>query len=103
MSDLRIRYVLDDPRGEKVCLNDVIKQFARTSEKMRFLEYKNSAHALREAKKVLREAKRIFAMFEERIKNEITEDIAKELSKEDNRVDPNNPNDQEWFEPDDQE
>jgi len=88
---LRLRYVLDDPREEAVCLNDVIKAFVSTAEKLRFLEYKNSAHSLREGKKALRAAKKILVQFEERLKNEITEDVTKELSKIDKRIDPNNP------------
>ena len=88
---LRIRYVLDDPRGESVCLNDVIKAFVRASDKLRFLEYKNSAHSLREGKKALRTAKKVLIEFELRLKDEITEDVTKALSRIDKRIDPNNP------------
>jgi hypothetical protein len=95
----RIRYVLDDPRGESVCLNDVVKAYIRASEKIRHLEYKNSAHSLREAKRVMREAKKVAAEFEVRLKNEITTDVMTELSKIDKRVDLKNlKNSKKFFE-----
>ncbi len=84
----KLRNVLNDPRGEEVCLDTVIKAFAAISDQLRHLEYKNSAHSLREAKKAFRAAKKILVDFEERLKVEITEDIVKALSKVDKRVNP---------------
>lgn len=89
MSD-RIRYVLDDPRGEVICLNDVIKALAKTSHQLKNLEFKNTAHALRESKRALKEAKAKFIEFELRLKNEITQEVAKDLSRIDKRIDPSN-------------
>ena len=92
----RIRYVLNDPRNEVVCLDDVIKAFVRSADKLKNLEYKNSAHALREGKKAFREAEKVMNEFKARLKDEITQDVAKEKAKVDKRVDPKNPN-PEWF------
>ncbi len=89
--ELRIRYVLNDPRGEVVCLNDVVMAFANTSEKFRHLEYKDSVHSFREARKAFNLAKKKMKEFEERMQNEIKEDIMKAVSKVDKRVDPKKP------------
>ena len=86
----RLRYILNDPSRNKVCLDDIVKVLANTSEKLRHLEYKNSAHSLREAKKAFRVAKNLIVDFEVRLKGEITEEIVKAISKVDKRVDPNN-------------
>jgi hypothetical protein len=96
-SDFRIRYLLDDPYNEKVCLNDVIMAFASTSEMLSKLEYKNTAHALREAKKAVKKAKLKMIEFELRLRNEVTEEVTKELSKIDKRVDPKNPENNKQF------
>ena len=87
----KLRNVLEDDWNEDVCLNDVIKAFVGTSKRMSALEYKNSAWALREAKKEFREAERVMLKFKARLKGEITEEVVKALSKIDKRIDPNNP------------
>ena len=100
MSDsLKIRNVLDDPRGEDLCLNDVIMALASSSEQFRHLEYKNSAHSYREASKAWNAAKKKFKDFEVRLRGEIKESIVKEISRIDKRVDPKGNND-EFFEVD---
>lgn len=91
MSDLRLRYLLDDPRGESICLHDVIKAYAASSEKLSKLEYKNTAHALREAKKAVRAAREVANEFYARLKDEVTEDVTLHLSKVDKRIDKKNP------------
>lgn len=91
MSDGRLRYVLSDPRKEKVCLEDVITAFVSCSDKMSKLEYKNSAHALRESKRVYKEARKVLVEFHERLYNEITEEVIEAKSKIDKRVDPKDP------------
>lgn len=96
MSD-RLRYVLDDPTGSVVCLNDVVMAFANTSEKLRHIEYKNTAHSLREAKKAFRIAENLMIAFKMRLKDEITEEVATALAKVDKRVDPNNKEQREEF------
>jgi len=78
---LRLRYVLNDPREEVVCLNDVVMAFANASEKFRHLEYKNSAHAFREARKAFNVGKKVMKEFEVRMQNEIKEEIIKAKSK----------------------
>jgi hypothetical protein len=95
MSD-RLRYVLSDPHGEVVCLDDVIKAFVRSADKLKNLEYKNSAHALKEGKKALKKALLVSESFHARLKNEITQEVVAAKAKVDKRVDPNNPN-PEWF------
>ena len=93
----RLRYILNDPTNEKVCLDDVVMVLANTAEKLRHVEYKNSAHSLREAKKAFRIAKNLMTEFEVRLKGEITEEVVKAYSKIDKRDDPNNEESRKFF------
>lgn len=86
----KLRNVLEDPLGQEVCLKDVLEAFIGCSKRMSALEYKNSAWALREAKKALREAEKVMLEFKRRIKVDITEEVIEALSKIDKRVVPDN-------------
>lgn len=83
---LRVRFVLSDPRSESICLDTVIKAFVATSDKFKNLEYRNTKHALKEAKTALNEAKVVLAEFTARLRGEITEEVFKAVSKQDKSI-----------------
>jgi len=88
----RLRYLLSDPTESVVCLNDLVTELLKCSDYMRELEYKNTNHALKNAKKAMREFKLKFIELELRLKNEVTEEVMLELSKRDKNVVIGNPN-----------
>jgi len=77
----RLRYLLDDPRKEIVCLSDVVSSLVACTDPLSKLEYKNTKHSLVESKKALKQAKRKLIDFELRLKNEVTEEVAEEKAK----------------------
>lgn len=89
--ELRIRTLLTDPSKEEVCLSDVIEALMLCSDDLRDLEFKNTAHALRNAKESIRKARAIWIQFETRIKTKVTEEVAHAVSTRDKSVVIGNP------------
>lgn len=81
MSDpLKIRTLLSDPREEHLTLQTVINDVILCSDTLRELEYKNSGHALSQAKQAIRKAKFTLIEFENRIKGEVSFEVTADIA-----------------------
>lgn len=87
----KIRNILEDPHEEDLCLNDVIKELVSLSKPLSKLEHDSTMHLYREASKAMTKAKKKFQDFEKRFRGEIRDEVMKEISTFDKRVDPKKP------------
>lgn len=78
MSDLKIekiRYLLDDPYEEKVCLQDMIKALTDMSMLCAKLEIEQNRSAVVELKKRSKDFKRLAIDFNERVRGEVFNEV----------------------------
>jgi hypothetical protein len=78
MSDLKIekiRYLLDDPYEEKVCLQDMIEAITNMSMLCAKLEIEQNRSAIVELKKRAKDFKKLAIDFNERVRGEVFNEV----------------------------
>jgi hypothetical protein len=81
MADVKLRRLLHDPVDEDVTLSQLIIKLQKLAPGVARLEVENTKLSLEKVKREMAEFKRLFMLFDMRIKGEVTSEVLNEISK----------------------